>query len=337
MKRRISKNDFDANLKIGSKKFWEKTSRQLHLGITAEMQYFSKIGPEGMLKRRDECFEIQSSCPLCSSNRIRHLIDRMAISVWRCKECGFGFQNPRLKEIVAAKIYENEKTSPETFDNKSQVKIDRAKYRYGYNQILKGFGKQLHTILDIGCGNGLSLDTALDEGWTKAIGIEPNRNYSYSKRSGKVLYHADISALNIPEQTINAITAWDVMEHIYNLKTFVGTVRKSLTAGGAFLSMVPNLDSLASRLFREKSSTFYWGHVNYFTKDTLEGLLTENGFEIVNSETVISEIGNINNYLCFEDPYTGESENIPLFDFLTTELIHEKFLGSRLLVIAKKS
>jgi len=103
-----------------------------------------------------------------------------------------------------------------------------------------------------------------------------------------------------------------------------------------FLIMVPNLESLVSRLIREKSPTFNWSHLNYFSPFTLGKFLLNFGFHIELMETVISEIGNINNYLAFDDPYMGDNEKTITLEFLTSEYIHNHLLGSRILVIARK-
>ena len=48
-------------------------------------------------------------------------------------------------------------------------------------------------------------------------------------------------------------------------------------------------------------------------------------------ETVITELGSINNYLAFEDPYGGQA---PIFHSgLSPAFIHENMWGSRLLAI----
>lgn len=333
----ISKHDLDANLVIGSKKFWETTGRQEHLGITWEMDYFVRCGHDGLLKRKEESFENIDSCPLCASVNIYFFLERQFISVFRCEKCGFAFQNPRLRDSVAREIYKNEKTSLLSYECKAQKDIDAVKYLYGYEKIKQALSTDMDVILDIGCGNGLSLDVALKAGWKKAIGIEPNRNYKHTKKRGKIVRQCELSFFDCDDRAVNAITAWDVMEHINEPGVFLSRIKNMLVPGGVFLVMVPNLESLASRLFRERSSTFYWGHVNYFTKSSLESLFEQTGFEVVESETVISEIGNINNYLAFQDPYTGNSEDKYLFDFLTPDFVHNNFLGSRLLVIARLS
>jgi hypothetical protein len=63
-------------------------------------------------------------------------------------------------------------------------------------------------------------------------------------------------------------------------------------------------------------------------------LLEGCGFEILELETILTELGSINNYLDFQDPYLGEAG--PFFPDLTPEVIHDKLWGSRLLALARK-
>ncbi|MDR2947218.1 MAG: class I SAM-dependent methyltransferase, partial [Candidatus Adiutrix sp.] len=101
-----------------------------------------------------------------------------------------------------------------------------------------------------------------------------------------------------------------------------------------FLILVPNVHSLVSRLLHEKSNTFGGhSHLNHFSPHTLTALLAGAGLEVVEMETVITELGTINNYLAFEDPYFGEAGSF--WAGLTPALLHDNLWGSRLLVLAK--
>ena len=89
---------------------------------------------------------------------------------------------------------------------------------------------------------------------------------------------------------------------------------------------MPNIDSLATRILHEKNVTFAGdSHVNFFNVDTLTRLLSDTGFMVRDAETVLTELGTINNYLNFEDPYFGEGRTV--LDVLTPGYIHEHLLG----------
>jgi hypothetical protein len=96
---------------------------------------------------------------------------------------------------------------------------------------------------------------------------------------------------------------------------------------------VPQIGSLVSRLLHEKSATFSGDqHINFFTAPTLKRLLESEKFAVLELETLITELGTINNYLSFQDPYFGGASN--QIECLTPEFIHEHLMGSRLFTLA---
>jgi hypothetical protein len=64
----------------------------------------------------------------------------------------------------------------------------------------------------------------------------------------------------------------------------------------------------------------------------LEALLNKTGLAGLEMETVVTELGTINNHLAFEDAYAGSAA--PLSSSLTPALIHQNLWGSRLLAVA---
>ena len=50
-------------------------------------------------------------------------------------------------------------------------------------------------------------------------------------------------------------------------------------------------------------------HVNLYGVDTFNRLVNRCGLSVLEMQTVISEIGVLNNYLNYDDPYMGASDN----------------------------
>ena len=76
---------------------------------------------------------------------------------------------------------------------------------------------------------------------------------------------------------------------------------------------------------------------NFFNLKTLTNLLEKEGFEIWHYETTTSGISFLNNYLDFQDPYAGTSENRKtLFGIIDADCIHQNLMGYKLLVTAQK-
>ena len=75
-------------------------------------------------------------------------------------------------------------------------------------------------------------------------------------------------------------------------------------------------------------------HVNLYGVETITKLANSCGFKVLSLKTVISEIGVINNYLNYENPYLGNTKNkefIP--NVINEKQIHETLQGYKLQVI----
>ena len=82
-----------------------------------------------------------------------------------------------------------------------------------------------------------------------------------------------------------------------------------------------------------------FAHINIFNPNTLKRVLKESGFEVNHMETIISEINVINNYLNYEHPYAGGSEEktkILGFPELDENFIHKNMLGYKMITVSKK-
>jgi len=76
--------------------------------------------------------------------------------------------------------------------------------------------------------------------------------------------------------------------------------------------------------------------VTYWTPTSLRYFMEKVGYEELLLETVVSEIGNIKNYLAWDHQYSGDSEQDKTFDFITPEFIHNTMMGSRLMGVFRK-
>ena len=337
-KRLKLKNGFDANLVYGSRKFIFDTSRDkiIKKSVAQAHNVVIKL-PKGVYLRQEKHFVKQTKCPLCNGKKFKFLLERMGISISYCSECDFGFQNPKLKKQTLDSLYKYDRIAYNKYSSKAQLLIDLKRYDYGLELLdaIKVSSKNL--LLDIGCGNGLSLERAVKKGWKNCLGIDPNRKYQILTDNRIKIIHASFeNAFEQIKEKADAIMLWDMLEHIYEPKIFLPKLKNVMNDKALLLIMVPNLKSLATRLIREKSPTFSWEHLSYFTARSLKTLLESSGFSIELMETVISEIGNINNYLSLAEPYFGENEKTITLDFLTPAYIHKHMLGSRIFVIARK-
>ncbi len=332
----IHKDDFDGNIKYGGKKFHQSTARDTLIKSVEDGDWGSKFfyTYNGLIKPKKEYFEYVNSCILCGSENLLPLVERKGLAVVRCNECGFGMQNPRFKADRVHEIYEDTYCMDETYSSKHTVLLDTIKFMYGIQQSRK-FIDFIGSVLDIGCGPGLSLSAYKKTGVPNVVGLDPGV-YTSDLSEGSSIVKEGFDDISSKFNNISLVTIWDVLEHIHDFKKMLTDIWDVLEDGGLLLVMVPNLLSLATRIIRASSPTFAVDHLNYFTEDSLELSLKNANFKIMFKETLISEIDNCRNYLEFSSPYNSIPKNEDAFSWLTANYIHDNMMGSRLLFIVKK-
>lgn len=340
------KNLFDGNLQFGAAAFHEKTHRTGHdrpasgglvpehakIVIDTGIERYQRIG---------DFWEVVDRCPVCTGVDHQFLFRRLGLDIWRCNDCHHGFQNPRITFNKATEIYSDDKTAADIYTEPIQKAIDRIKYSYGLELIDHLIGQGRRKLLDVGCGAGVFLEVAYSKGWAECIGIDVNSRYQseYKKQTGVQFINSSFEKLDksILGNSYDCISMWNVLEHLYNPSAMVQELKSMLRKDGLLFIMVPNINSLATRIIRDKSATFNWKHVSHFCAQSLKQLMTQNGLEQIHLETAITEIDNVKSYLSGAEPYGGYGDPEKLFEFITPKYLHENLLGSRLIGIFRNA
>jgi 2-polyprenyl-3-methyl-5-hydroxy-6-metoxy-1,4-benzoquinol methylase len=325
------KNEFDGNLVLGVGRFNRQTGRDKHLaGVNAGRREQFVDTATGLLQSD---LSRPRVCPLCSADRPRQLFVKEGFPHNRCPECGMTYVAPVLREERLHSHYLGEDSYTRVLMNEVQMEMDRRKFNYGLD-LIESFVTGKGRLLDVGCGPGVFLEVARERGW-RVEGLEFNAWCVERVRGlGIPVVDSPLEMADLAAGTYQCVTLWTVLEHIVEPRPFLESIRRLLAPEGVALVLVPNVDSLAIRILHEKAVTFAGdSHVNHFSPATLMRLLAMSGFAVADCETLLTEIGTINNYLSFEDPYFGDAQ--PVLDLLTPEYLHQHRLGYLLQVIAR--
>jgi 2-polyprenyl-3-methyl-5-hydroxy-6-metoxy-1,4-benzoquinol methylase len=341
-----AKNRFDGNLIYGAGTFHEKTKRsgkgRPSSGyLIREHAKVVRDTGEDRYQRMEGCWEDVNECPVCGSGEREFSLARFALDIYRCKNCTHRYLSPRVKFEEAMKIYADDKTASDIYTQPLQKEIDEIKYQYGLDLIeqLSSTGKG--KIMDIGCGAGVFLEMAYKNGWNQCVGVDVNERYSdiYLEAKGIQFINSSFESLE-PERLgkdYDCISMWSALEHLYDMHGILEGIKGIVRQGGLLYVLVPNAESLATRLMREMSPTFAWKHLAHFSPKSLRYLMNMHGMECVFFETVITEIDNIKSYMSGEYPYHGYGDPEGLFEFITPKYIHKNHLGSRMIGIFKNA
>ncbi len=134
-------------------------------------------------------------------------------------------------------------------------------------------------LLDIGAGTGDFLVAAKNKGWD-TLGFEPNAN------AQKILLEKKISTMesldDIPNHSIDVITMWHVLEHVYDLEIQVQSLYRILKEDGILIIAVPNYQSFDAQYYKE-----FWAaydvprHLWHFSQEAMFKLMGKYDLKIV--------------------------------------------------------
>ena len=238
------------------------------------------------------------TCRLCGSPRSRNVHSgpdyfmRLPgiFHLVRCEECGLLYQNPRPPLAAIARYYPDHygsygsaqaglRTRPGVMGwiirrgmNKRCRLVDRA---------VPARAGQTRRHLDVGCASGLFMEAMQSRGW-QVEGVELNEAAARatSARLGVPVFIGPFEAAHYPDASFEAVTMWDVLEHLHDPLASLRELRRIVRPGGVLFVRVPNAASYVARLCGR-----YWvgydlpRHMTVFTPKTLRRALGQAGFE----------------------------------------------------------
>ena len=325
-----AKNSFDGSLVFGTQTFNKRTGRDRHLEHRQRNDYFF-VDPSTQQLRPE--MTSPRSCPSCGGRKYQEIFVKEGFPHLQCEDCHMVYVAPILNEEALLKLYEEEESWTEVLFSQEQMELDKKKFQYGL-ELIEVY-RESGDILDVGCGPGFFLEAARNSGW-QVSGIEMNEQCVARLREQGILIHTQpLEEADLTAASCDCVSMWEVLEHLREPRVALTHIHRILRPGGLLLICVPNFGSLVNRILHEKAGTFGGqSHLNFFTDHTLTRMQEAVGFEVAETETIITEFGTINNYLSFEHPYLGSSETV--VPNLTPQQIHEYMLGSRLLTLARK-
>lgn len=325
----INKNSFDGSLQTKGAFFRRARYDLVQDQINASVKKYIDSKNNSVYEHLTE----ERPCQVCGSLKRRILFHKNYFPHVRCLECAFVYVNPILKEEELIAYYGGISGSWADMTEKEEYNVFQNQYyRFQMENIQRVMRDGTsRTLLDIGCNNGEFLTVAQAQGW-EVTGHELNTYAAaLARKKGIEVFEQPFSAQIFAGRKFGAVTLLGVLEHLPHPGRFLEVVHGLLQPGGVLATLVPNIDSIVTRLLQEKCNTFDGiEHVNFWNKDTFERFLLRYGFRLAHAETTISEIYTLNNYLYFEHPYACPEEYPLLLDGLTPEYVHQRFMGHHL-------
>ena len=207
-----------------------------------------------------------TNCPLCQNSEIfkvgninyfqpfYHSTELISFlltpELWRCRKCQSGFAQNIVPEPESILLYQQGKSAERYatgYSDEPKTKV--------LTQTLANLLNQGTKILDVGCNTGDILDFAKNRG-CKTFGVEYSLDsLEILKKNGHIVY----TKLQEINESFDVITAFDLVEHLYNLPDFLETCLNLLTPNGSLIVLTGNINCIWAKITKSN-----WWYLRYY-------------------------------------------------------------------------
>jgi hypothetical protein len=226
-------------------------------------------------------FNIQKTCMFCGGTLVGILqvpsinpYIQVTLDLCRCSRCGHGTISPLPSQDLLNHLYRCGSPSVIAVGWEKEAKIELTEPEaFAWNRIQKA--NSPGRCLEIGVGKGLLYSKMMAAGW-KCRGIDPG---DWGQSLPGVVRSIDQLATN---EKFDCIIAFDVFEHMSNPMQQLTQIATHAEPGTELWLAFPRISSFRFAIQRLK-----WrmlrpiGHVHFFSRRSIEAMLSANGFELV--------------------------------------------------------
>lgn len=241
----------------------------------------------------------------------------------------------------------HEKTLPsgEACDEEKKLFLDKWQLDPGYFGLrrqemldLVNTHKQGLSVLELGCAMGANLQ------WLRAqnpsvrgVGVELNSAAAAVAQNFGDIYQQDVEQLDFSKWAgqFDYVLAGDILEHLQNPWQMSEKIRNVLKPGGMLIVSLPNvlywdnvLNLMRGEWQYEDSGILDRTHLRFFTKKSVETMLTEAGFTIEHMVEVVLAMSEDDKQRVSDILNIWRSSGIPMAD-------EEQFMAYQWVVVAK--
>ncbi|MEW5988157.1 MAG: class I SAM-dependent methyltransferase [Chloroflexota bacterium] len=200
------------------------------------------------------------------------------LQIVQCRHCGFVYATPRWEASTLLAAY-------------SQVEdhlylAERAAREMTFGRHLRALERIAgpaggRRLLDVGAYIGVFVEVAQQAGW-QAWGVEPSAwAVQEGRRRGLTMIHGTQRAPELQNEQFDAITLWDVIEHLPEPSAELAASYRLLKPGGWLAVHTMDVESWLACLMGRRWPWLMDMHLQFFSQRTLRLMLLKNGFQVV--------------------------------------------------------
>jgi len=233
-----------------------------------------------------------SDCPIGCTKNDRLVIeaeDRLhgipgRFRVVECAACGLMRTNPRPTPMTIGAYYPSDYGPYQAVEPVATSRRSKSKQR-----IRDALGLDTRKappiapgkLLEIGCASGSYMVQMQHLGWI-VEGIEYSNTVAEQARArGLTVQTATLESALPPQEPVDIVAAWMVLEHLHEPVAALGRVRGWVRPNGYLIASVPDASSLERRLFGDRWYALQLPtHLFHYTPKSIEAMLDAAGWQL---------------------------------------------------------
>ncbi|MDP3729383.1 MAG: class I SAM-dependent methyltransferase [bacterium] len=227
----------------------------------------------------------QRNCPVCKNNNNVFFVKKNSHDIYRCTQCKLLFVWPLPGRARLTTIYSSEYFGGNYDFGYMDYDVDKTAMHGTFNvylDIIEQHQKNRGALFDIGAATGYFMEIAQKRGW-KASGVEISEYAAQvGLKKGLDIQVGTVADIADAKERFDAITMWDVIEHMGNPESSLQDVRRLLKTGGVVAINTPDAGSMVAKIFGKRWHALVPPeHLHYFNAQNLGQLLERNNFEVL--------------------------------------------------------
>ena len=227
-------------------------------------------------------------CFVCESSARRRGA-KNGFEMYSCPECGLLFVSPLPTDgpLLYTEAYFRGAGQGHGYVDYDRDKQAMTPTFETYLRMIEKAQEGTGRMLDVGAATGFFLDVARRRGWQTA-GVEiSDFAASAGRNKGLDIRSGTLESVDFGGNTFDAVTMWDVIEHVPDPCATLERARQLLRPGGALALNTPDTGSLIARWMGLK-----WHlaappeHLCLFSRESISRLLKRIGFEVFMVTTI---------------------------------------------------
>jgi 2-polyprenyl-3-methyl-5-hydroxy-6-metoxy-1,4-benzoquinol methylase len=220
-------------------------------------------------------------CPVCKGESKKFLKIKN-FEIFRCKSCRVLFLYPFPEKIE--EIYNDD------YFKKWYLKFygERKKYLENLWEKIKRYAPKKGKVLDIGCGVGIWLEVLKEKGFEVCGQDISNFAVDFCKKKRIYIYNQNLTEIDLPENTFDLITMFDVIAHLKTPLEYLKKCKKILKKEGTIIIKTPLhsnflffVAKILSFIKKSKSILHIPAQIYHFDKNSISNLARIGDLKVV--------------------------------------------------------